>query len=310
METLANLEAFVRSAEEGSFSAAARKLQLTPAAVSRNVAQLERNLGARLFQRTTRGLALSAVGERFLESVQGSLGNLQDAIVQARDNAGQPAGILKLTAPPSFGMDYLLPLMPAFLRRYPAVIPDWVFETRPLDFIAGGFDVAIGGGYTPPPSVVARELCRIELIAVASPAFLRDRQVPRHPSELAQVPGVLMRSTHISRVRTRILRNAQGDECAVEQPPAMFVNDPDAQCRATVAGMGVGLVAVPHALPHLNTGALQWLLPDWHCDLGPIALYYGGQTLLPGKTRAFVDFVRDAFQETPLPSLASLRGAR
>ncbi|WKW30678.1 LysR family transcriptional regulator [Pseudomonas viridiflava] len=103
METLANLESFVRSAEMGSFSAAARRLALTPAAVSRNVAHLERNLGVRLFQRSTRGLALSEAGERFLRSVQGGLDSIQGAIADITANAGQPAGILKLNAVPGLG---------------------------------------------------------------------------------------------------------------------------------------------------------------------------------------------------------------
>jgi DNA-binding transcriptional LysR family regulator len=99
METLANLESFVRSAEGGSFSAAARRLALTPGAISRNVAQLERNLGVRLFQRSTRGLALTEAGERFLQSVQGGLDSIQGAIADVTVNAGQPAGVLKLSAP-------------------------------------------------------------------------------------------------------------------------------------------------------------------------------------------------------------------
>jgi DNA-binding transcriptional LysR family regulator len=311
METLANLESFVRSAEAGSFSSAARRLALTPAAVSRNVAQLERNLGVRLFQRSTRGLTLSEAGERFLRSVQGGLDSIQGAIADITVNAGQPAGVLKLNAAAGLGMDYLLPLMPAFLERYPAVLPDWHFDNRPLDLIAGGFDAAIGGGFDLPDGMVARELGRIHLIAVASPAFLRGKRRPKEPGALAEIASVAMRSPLSGRMRTNVMRNSAGSETAVVLKPVMTVNDPEALCRAALLGLGVGLIAVPHAAPHLQTGALERLLPDWHCDVGPISLYFASQKLLPAKTRVFVDFVTAAFREQKLAQLLSAgNGAR
>ncbi|MET0268168.1 MAG: LysR substrate-binding domain-containing protein [Duganella sp.] len=305
METLANLESFVRSAESGSFSAAARRLGLTPAAVSRNVAFLERNLGVRLFLRSTRGLTLSEAGERFLLSVQSGLDSIQGAIADIRINAGQPAGILKLSAAPGFGMDYLLPLMPAFLERYPGVTPDWVFDSRPLDLIAGGFDAAIGAGFELPPGMVARELARIHLIAVAAPALLQGKRAPADPSELAGFPNVVLRSPLTGRVRTQLMRNQAGVEIKAVQPPVMLVNDPDAVSRAVLLGLGVGLIPVPHAAPHLESGALRRLLPDWYGDVGAVSLYFTSQKLLPAKTRAFVDFVVEAFRVQKLPQLFS-----
>ncbi|MFZ6757437.1 LysR substrate-binding domain-containing protein [Undibacterium sp. Ji50W] len=303
METLANLESFVRSAETGSFSAAARRLALTPAAISRNVAQLERNLGVKLFQRSTRGLTLSEAGERFLQSVRGSLDGIQGAIADITVNAGQPAGVLKLNAAPGLGMDYLLPLMPAFLERYPAVTPDWFFDNRPLDLISGGFDVAFGGGFDLPPGMVARELARIHLIAVASPAFMQGKRRPKDPSGLIDLPGIVMRSPLNNRIRTRLMRNSDGTELAALQNPVMLVNDPEALCRATLLGLGVSLVALPHAAAHLDSGALERLLPDWYCDVGSISLYFASQKLLPAKTRAFVDFVTHAFRTQQMPQI-------
>src|SRR5262245_49555238 len=118
METLANLESFVRSAESGSFSEAARRLALTPAAVSRNVAMLERNLGVRLFHRSTRKLTLTEAGERFLLAIEGSLAGLQAAIAGMAAEHGEPAGVLKVSMAPTFGIAHLLPLLPEFLGRY------------------------------------------------------------------------------------------------------------------------------------------------------------------------------------------------
>ena len=307
METLSNLESFVRSAETGNFSAAARRLALTPAAVSRNVAQLERNLGVKLFQRSTRGLTLTEAGVRFLQSVRVGLDNIQGAIADITVNAGQPAGVLKLSAAPGFGRDYLLPLMPAFLERYPAVTPDWYFDNRPIDLIAGGFDAAIGGGFDLPAGMVVRELGRIHLIAVASPAFLSGKRRPEDPTGLAELASVILRSPLTGRVRTLVMRNSAGTEITVVQNPVMMVNDPDALSHATLLGLGVGLVAVPHAAPHLESGALERLLPDWHVDIGPLSLYFSSQKLLPAKTRAFVDFVTDAFRAQKLALVMSVR---
>src|SRR3989442_6693589 len=133
METLANLESFVRSAETGGFSAAARRLSLTPAAVSRNVAVLERNLGIRLFQRSTRKLTLTEAGERFLYSIRGNLEQLQASIASVATDPGDPGGVLTVSMGLTFGVDYILPLLPEFLNRCPNVRPSWQFESRQVD---------------------------------------------------------------------------------------------------------------------------------------------------------------------------------
>jgi DNA-binding transcriptional LysR family regulator len=167
VETLANLESFIRTAECGGFSAAARRLGLTPAAVSRNVAMLERNLGVRLFQRSTRRLTLTEDGERFLASVVGGVDSIQSAIAGVATHAGKPAGSLRVSMAVGFGLDYVLPMLPAFMQRYPDVVPDWSFENRPVDLIAEGFDAAIGGGMELAGGVVARQLAPLHIVAVA-----------------------------------------------------------------------------------------------------------------------------------------------
>lgn len=300
METLSNLESFVRSAELASFSQAARRLGLTPAAVSRNVAQLERNLGVRLFQRSTRGLTLTEAGERFLHAVSGGLDRIQGAIADVSTHAGQPAGTLKLSAAPGFARDFLLPLMPSFLQRYPAVLPDWHLDNRQADLIAGGFDAAIGGGFELTPGVVARELARIRIIAVASPRYLEGRATPQQPSDLKEVDGILMRSAITGRLRHASLHGKTGQEQAVEMTPRMTMTEPDGVVQAVLMDMGVALLAVPNVLQYLEDGRMVRLLPDWSSDAGAISLYFTSQKLLPAKTRAFVDFVTQAFRQQEL----------
>ncbi|KOF15733.1 LysR family transcriptional regulator [Ensifer adhaerens] len=300
METLANLESFVRSAELGGFSGAARKLALTPAAVSRNVAMLERNLGVRLFHRSTRKLTLTEEGERFLAAIRDNLEGLQSAIAGIAGQGGEPAGLLKVSLSPTFGTDHILPLMPAFLEKYPAIRLDWQFDNRQVDLVAEGFDAAIGGGFELSPGIVSRPIAPAHIIAVASPAFLKNRPLPVDPSGLADLDGIVMRATRTGRIRHWAMRNAAGNEMSAPPRETIVVNDPSAMCRAALLGLGVTLVAVPDVLAHLESGALIRLVPKWYADAGPISIYYGSRTLLPAKTRVFVDFVAEHFKRNRL----------
>ena len=245
METLANLESFVRSAESGSFSAAARRLALTPAAVSRNVAMLERNLGVRLFQRSTRKLTLTEAGEHFLASIGGNLDALQTAIAAVATDRGEPAGVLKVSMAPTFGIDHILPLLPAFLARYPRIRPEWRFENRQVDLIAEGYDAAIGGGFELTPGVVSRPLAPAHIIAVASPACLAGRTPPTDPAALGEFAGIVMRSERSGRVRQWTMRDAAGAEMAATLAETIVVNDPAAMREAALLGLGVALLALP-----------------------------------------------------------------
>jgi DNA-binding transcriptional LysR family regulator len=299
MESLANLESFVKSAETGGFSAAARRLGLTPAAVSRNVAMLERNLGIRLFHRSTRKLALTEEGERFLQAIGRNLDGLQSAIAEAASE-GEPAGILKVSMSLTFGVDHILPLLPDFMRRYPRIKPDWHLDNRQVDLIAEGFDAAIGGGFELSPGLVSRVLAPVHIIAVASPAYMQGRTPPVEPSDLAMLDGIVMRSSRTGRITQRVMRDASGNEMPALQPETIVLNDPAAMCRAALLGLGVTLLVVPDAMPHLERGALVRLLPSWYADLGSISLYYASKTLLPGKTRVFIDHVAEAFRRERL----------
>lgn len=296
METLANLESFIRSAECGSFSAAARRLGVTPAAVSRNVAMLERNLGVRLFQRSSRSLTLTEDGDRFLASVSGGLDVIQSAISGVKTHAGKPAGVLKVSMPLTFGLDHVLPSLPDFLASYPDVEVDWSFENRQVDLIGEGFDAAIGGGMELAPGVVAQRLAPLHVIAVASPEYMQSHKLPVEPHDLEILDGISMRSAVTGRLRVWRMRNREGVEATLEHKARIVADDPEAICRAALMGLGVAMIAVPYVERHLETGALQRLLPDWYADLGAISLYFASRKLLPAKTRAFVDHVTNAFR--------------
>jgi DNA-binding transcriptional LysR family regulator len=296
METLANLESFVRTAEGRSFSEAGRRLGLTAAAVSRNVAMLERNLGVRLFQRSTRKLTLTEAGERFLISITGNLDALQAAIAEAAAHNSEPAGVLKVSMPPTFGVTHILPLLPSLLAKYPRIKPEWHFEYRPVDLIAENYDAAIGGGFDLAPGLVARTLAPAHVVAVASPAYMSGRSLPADPSGLAAYNGIVMRLLHTGRIRHWMLRNANGIEVAGMLTETIVVNDPAAMREATRLGLGVSLIALFDVLPDLERGDLIRLLPEWYADAGSMALYYASRRLVSAKTRVFVDFVVNAFK--------------
>jgi DNA-binding transcriptional LysR family regulator len=300
MEGLSLLESFILSAQTGSFSGAARRLGVTPAALSKNVARLEARLGLRLFHRSTRNLTLTADGERFLHEVTAPYADLQDAFSHAAERSGAPSGMLKVSLGVAFGREYLVPMLGEFLGRYPEVVPDWHFDNRPVDLIGGGFDAAIGGGIELSQGVIARELAPAHVIVAASPAYMATRRMPRHPSELAQFDGIARRSVATGRQYAWTLRNPFGEKALAECRTRLIFDDPEAMAHAAMLGHGVAMLPMPHASRWLLSGDLIRLLPGWYADIGPICLYYPNRQQLPLRTRAFIDFVVDAFREQRL----------
>lgn len=296
METLSSIECFVRSVEGGSFSEAARRLGLTAAAVGKNVAKLESGLGVRLFHRSTRKLTLTEAGERFFGEVRGGLDSIQTAVANLASADGQPAGTLKVSMGASFGREYLVPLLGEFLRRYPAIVPDWHFDNRQVDLIGEGFDAAIGGGIELPPGVIARELARATRVLVASPRYLETTSPIKIPSDLSAHAGILIRSPQSGRIAGQPLRNRNNDLAVIDLSLRIAMSDPEAACITAAAGLGVALVAMPQALPYLKRGEVVRILPEWYVDAGNISIYFAAHKLLPAKTRVFVDFVVEQFR--------------
>jgi DNA-binding transcriptional LysR family regulator len=261
---------------------------------------VESLLGVRLFQRSTRKLVLTEAGEGFLAAVSGGLETVRTAIAGVSEAGAQPAGVLRVSMSPGFGLDYLVPLLRDFVERYPAVVPDWHFDNRQVELIVEGFDAAIGGGVELTPGIVARELARAHVVAVASPAYLARAGRPKTPADLQNHDGIVMRSSLSGRIRAWALRSRAGGEATVEMKPRVILSEPEAIARAALMDLGIGFVAVPHALSHLASGALKRVLPDWHADAGPISLYFPALKLMPAKTRVFVDFVVAEFRRRGL----------
>lgn len=307
MADLSLLMSFVRAAEHGSFSAAARSLGVSAAAVSKNVARLEAHIGARLFHRSTRRLALTESGERFLAQVHAPLASLDAAIAGIRSDSDEPSGTLKVSMGHALGCTFLVPLLNEFLIRYPEILPDWHFDNDRADLVGEGFDAAVGGGFALTPGVVARELSPVHIVAVAAPSYLAGRPLPQQPADFATLAGIMRRSSPTGRVRPWTLRTRRGVDHPVPCRPRLIFSDPEAIALAARQGLGVALVPMPFAFAHIESGALVRLLPGWYGDAGPLSIYYPSRRMLPAKTSAFVSFVVERFRASGFAKLVDGR---
>jgi DNA-binding transcriptional LysR family regulator len=193
------------------------------------------------------------------------------------------------------GREYLLPLMPEFVRRYPDVVPDLHFDNRQVDLVAEGFDVAIGGGIELTDALIARELSRLRIVLVASPAYLKAHRAPKHPQDLTRHQGLLRRSLATGRLVPWALKNNEGQELVASVRPVMVLDDPEAMAHAAATGMGIAMLPLPHALPLLESGTLVRVLRDWYAETRPLSLYYTSRKLVPAKVRVFVDYILQEF---------------
>jgi DNA-binding transcriptional LysR family regulator len=296
-ELAMHLDAFVAAAEEASFSAAARRLGLTPAAVSKSVARLESGLGVRLFQRSTRSLSLTAEGQRLHHQVCAPWAEVADALADVSQSAGKPAGTLKVAMALAVGREYFVPMLADFLEDYPDIVPDLYFENRQVDLVAEGFDVAIGGGIELMDGLVARELSQVRIVLAASPAYLAGHAAPARPSELGRHRGLLRRSLGSGKLYPWALKNDAGEQIVANVRPVAVFDDPEAMARAAVCGMGVAMLPMPHAYPLLANGKLVRILPDWYALTRPLSIYYSSRKLMPAKVRVFVEHVVQRFSE-------------
>lgn len=300
METLSSLEAFVRSAERGSFSSAARALARTPAAVSKSVAKLEDSLGVRLFHRTTRKLSLTDVGQALFADASRGLGTLDEALQRASSARREPTGVFKLSLGPAFGRDYVLPVLASYLAACPRVTPDWRYENRQVDLVAEGYDAAVGTGYELSSGLVARELARIHIVAVCAPSYLAKRAAPKTIEELESHEIVAFRTSRTGKLRTWTMQNDKGREVVCDPPARVIANDVDGLVTTTRLGHGIALAPTSQVLVDLERGSLVRVLPRWYADAGPVYVYFASQRHLPQKTRVFVDLLVAHFQKEKL----------
>lgn len=301
MYDLSDLIPFVEAARRGSFSAAAAKLQVTPSAVSKSIARLERALDTRLFTRSTRQLQLTAEGQLLFDQVEKAFAEVDEAVETLSDAREQVSGLIRISTLTAFGRHFVLPLLPELQRRYPQLHVELQFDDGRTDLIAGGFDLAIRRGPIREQSWVARRLCILPLILVASPAYLASRGVPRTPDQLAAHECVSIRFPSGRRAKwlftagegpssdrpagSALLHQPQGRLVVSEQPA-------DALVDAAVMGLGVTAIAACFVLHHLREGRLRLLLPAYRLERdSEMFVQYPTRRHVPLRVRATAEFL-------------------
>ncbi|MGM9485847.1 LysR family transcriptional regulator [Ideonella sp. YS5] len=301
MKQLQGLLAFVEAAGAGSLAAAAERLELTPAAVSKSLAKLEAQLGVRLLQRSTRRLALTAEGERFLDKARAALRALDEAVADVTQSATEASGRVRISVGHAFGRQWVLPLLPALGAAHPGLTIELDLDNRPVDLVAEGYDIGIRGGFIQDSSLVARRICALPLALVASPAYLQRTGVPRTVEELRRHECVAVRFAGSTPSAWRFFGSARrGRRIEIQPQPRLAVSDPAAVLDLALADCGVVQAGLHHALPYLRSGRLKLLLADIH-DPGDreVVLHYPHRRYLAPRVRVVVDAL-----------LAGLAGAR
>jgi DNA-binding transcriptional LysR family regulator len=303
--TLPGLISVIQTADSGSFSAAANVLGLTPAAVSKNVAVLETHLKVRLFNRTTRRLALTEEGRAFVTQARIGVLALEDANTMATQGAN-PEGLVRLNCSVGFGRRYVLPLLPAFFKAYPQVRVELNLNDNQIDLIEGGFDIGIRGGSQPPEGMVSRKICTIASVLVASPTYLKLNGTPRAPEDLATHRLIRVRFLN-GRMNAWTFKMDNTKSVSTQDFAAQLViSDPEVVLDAALLHMGIARMARHHAFEALQSGRLIEVLAKHHISgQTSMALFYPHRAHLAPRVRVLVDFLMKE-----LGGVASLRYAK
>ncbi|MFQ5972297.1 MAG: LysR substrate-binding domain-containing protein [Alphaproteobacteria bacterium] len=294
MDSVAGMRVFARVVEAGSFSAAGRQLGVAPSSVSRQIGDLEQDLGARLFHRTTRRLSLTEAGRMFYGHAAKILIEVDEARLAVSQLDGTPSGILRLTVPASVGRLHVVPALAAFQERYPAVQVVLSVTDRLVDLVEGGLDLAIRIGRQRDSSLIARKIGSGRRIVCASPDYLASEGVPVTPADLAGHSCLTFRSHPGSNAWQ--FRGPGGAE-EVRVSGKLFADDGDALCAAAIAGLGLILVPAWLVGRGIEAGKLREVLSSYQAIPAATPMYavYPHQRHLPPKVRALIDFLVERF---------------
>jgi DNA-binding transcriptional LysR family regulator len=301
MDTLKALRVAETVLRSGSDSSAARQLGVRAAAVSKFMAELEAQLGLRLFDRSTRSLKPTEECRRLLERVGPALQEIDDALIDGTP-ASAPRGVVKVSVSGPFARMTLLPGLPAFHAAHPDIVLDLRIENRRVELITEGYDCAIGVAPPADSTLVARPLARLRPAICAAPAYLATHGVPQHPGDLGRHRCIGLRSETTGVLREWPLQ--LGDEQFTLRPAGgPQVNDPATAAAAAEAGCGVVFVGVHHVAEAIGAGRLVRLLPEVQTQPFELVIYYAKRRLLPPRTRALVDHVLATVPQAPVLQL-------
>ncbi|MGO8858262.1 MAG: LysR substrate-binding domain-containing protein [Steroidobacteraceae bacterium] len=306
-----SLAPFVQIVKRGSFSAAAAHLGITPPAVSKSVARLERELGVRLFNRTTRQLHLTGEGREFYERITPLFDGMSAAIEEMRCARSAPSGLVRVSVGATFGRHCLMPRMRRFLQRYPEIDLEIEFTDNPTDLVGRGFDVELRHGHGRETSVVSRPLCAYPIHLVASPEYLSQCGVPRTVDDLSRHDCIGIRLPTGLPAHWRLIRDRRPQKPATRKRTEAFDIEPkgrltvaaqnDMSLIAAVHGYGIAPSSLPAVQSFLEAGRLKIVLPEYRVQpLHPtddrMFIHYPHREYLAPKVRVLVDYLIEEFR--------------
>jgi DNA-binding transcriptional LysR family regulator len=297
MNEIKGVLAFIAAANALSFTKAARQLDVSPQALAASIARMESALHVRLFNRSTRSIALTEEGQTLLARIAPCLQAFQQALASVRDRDDAPSGTLRISTASAFGRRYILPLLPSFHARFPAIKLDIVFDDQKVDLVRDGFDIAIRGGTIADSALIARRICALKVITVASPAYLQHAGIPKTPHDLLQHRLIALRFASGAYSSWDYLIDGTQLQLLPKEA-ALTLSDTESVGDAAVAGLGITRVSQHFAWPHLLAGRLKLLLPSFN-DPGQreLVLHYPHRDHVAPRVRVFADFVLAALQQ-------------
>ncbi len=293
MDSVAGMRILARVVESGSFSAAARQLGVAPSSVSRQINELEEDLGARLFARTTRKLSLTEAGHLYYERASGIINDVDEARL-ALSQLGAPSGILRVTVPSGIGRELVVSAVPAFLDKYPAIKIVLSMTDRMVDIVDAGIDVAIRVWRQQDSSFKARKIGESKRVVCASPDYLKKAGIPKTPADLESHNCITWRD-HPGH-NSWAFRGPDG-ACKVRVSGSFFAKNADAIVAATVAGLGLSLLPDCNMGTELRQKQLRVVLEDYDAipATSPVYAVHAHQRHVPPKIRVFIDFLIESF---------------
>lgn len=284
---------FARVAETGSFSRAARDLGLSKATVSKRVAELEQAFGVALVARTTRRASLTEAGERTLVHAQRILEEAEAARDEALEARASPRGRLKITAPITFGLRYIAPILPDFLTAYPDIQLDISLADKTADLIGEGFDAAVRIRQMEDSSLIARRLAPVRAHVVASPAYWKQHGKPKRPEDLTDHRTFLY--ANLASNSAWRFENKAGERVTVRTENVLIYDNADFIEQAVCRGLGVARQPDFLCWQDIESGTLETALSDWEPPEGWLHVLTPPGRGAPKKMRAFSDFMHDHF---------------
>jgi DNA-binding transcriptional LysR family regulator len=305
MDTLQNMRVFVRVVEAGSFTAAAQSLDATTGAMSRAVSELETHLRTRLLNRSTRRLALTTAGERYLERCRQILADVGTAEEEASCAHERPAGVLRMHSFASIGQHYVLPAISRYRELYPEVSVELTLSQQKPELYEGSADVAVIGASTLPDSdLVSLLLGTTFSILCASPAYLGKHGAPSRPADLVDHDCLTLRTPAFP-IDEWTLEGPDHQEVLMVSGPVQ-VNIADSLIVAIREGMGIGTLPLYSAIDGLRNGSLVRVLPDYTLQKMNVYALYPSRRFVDAKTRTWVEFLRTHLPEVIARDVARL----